>query len=75
MVNDNDFVSALKRVDAETSDYYVLGYYSSNPDPTQRRRVIEIKVNKKDSEGNNLEVQYRREYTLKPMAAPAKTKG
>ena len=33
VVNQNDFVKALKRIDAETSDYYVLGYYSSNPDP------------------------------------------
>ena len=34
IVNENDFASAFKRIDAETSDYYVLGYYSSNPDPT-----------------------------------------
>src|SRR5260221_12212388 len=27
-VNHNDFSKALKRIDAETSDYYVLGYYS-----------------------------------------------
>ena len=35
VVNQNDFDKALKRIDAETSDYYVLGYYSKNPDPTQ----------------------------------------
>ena len=63
---------ALKRIDAETSDYYVLGYYSTNPDPTQRRRQIEIRLKKKDPEGNNLEVIYRREYTLKPSAARGK---
>ena len=72
VVNTNDFSKALKRIDAETSDYYVLGYYSTNPDPTQRRRVIEIKVNKKDADGNNLEVMYRREYTLKPLPAATK---
>jgi hypothetical protein len=33
VVNQNDFDKALKRIDAESSDYYVLGYYSSNPDP------------------------------------------
>jgi VWFA-related protein len=33
VVNDNDFATAFKRIDAETSDYYVIGYYSSNPDP------------------------------------------
>ena len=34
----NDFDKALKRIDVETSDNYVLGYYSSNPDPLKRRR-------------------------------------
>ncbi len=65
-VNQNDFVKALKRIDAETSDYYVLGYYSSNPDPTQRRRRVEIKVNRP-----NAELRYRTEYTLRPTKAPA----
>lgn len=40
----NDFTAALKRIDAETSDYCIVGYYSSNTDPTRRRRSIEIKV-------------------------------
>ena len=31
VVNQNDFDKALKRIDTETSDYYVLGYYSNNP--------------------------------------------
>ena len=44
VVNMNDFDKALKRIDADSSDYYVLGYYSSNPDPTQRRRKIEVRV-------------------------------
>jgi VWFA-related protein len=44
VVNQNDFDKALKRIDAETSDYYVLGYYSSNPDPTRRTRRLEVKV-------------------------------
>jgi hypothetical protein len=59
-------MKSLKRIDAETSDYYVLGYYSSNPDPTQRRRRVEVKVNRP-----NLELRYRTEYTLKPTKAPA----
>ena len=42
VVNQNDFSRALKRIDAETSDYYVLGYYSKNPDITKRRRQIEV---------------------------------
>ena len=59
-------MKALKRIDAETSDYYVLGYYSSNPDPTMRKRKVEIKVNRP-----SLDLRYRTEYTLKPTKAPA----
>ena len=44
VVNQNDFEKALKRIDAETSDYYMLGYYSTNPDPTRRTRQIEVKT-------------------------------
>jgi hypothetical protein len=40
IVNTNRFTKALQQIDAETSDYYVLGYHSTNPDPTQRRRKI-----------------------------------
>lgn len=68
-INQNDFMKALKRIDAETSDYYVVGYYSSNPDPTQRKRKVEVKVNRP-----NLELRYRTEYTLKPTKAPAANK-
>jgi VWFA-related protein len=65
-INSNDFIKALKRIDAETSDYYVLGYYSSNPDPTQRRRQVEIKVKRPSAE-----LRYQPTYTLKPTKAPA----
>jgi VWFA-related protein len=64
-INQNDFTKALKRIDAETSDYYVIGYYSSNPDPLKRRRRVEVKVNRP-----NVELRYRTEYTLKPTKAP-----
>ena len=64
-INQNDFRKALARIDAETSDYYVLGYYSSNPDPTIRKRKIEVKVNRPTAE-----LRYRTEYTLKPTKAP-----
>jgi VWFA-related protein len=74
VVNTNDFDKALKRIDAETSDYYVLGYYSSNPDPTQRRRLVEVRVKKPDSAGSSLDLAYRHEYTLKPMPTAAKPK-
>jgi len=60
VVNQNDFSKALKRIDAETSDYYVLGYISKNPDPTRRRRQIEVKVTRKGAT-----VWFRKEYVLK----------
>jgi VWFA-related protein len=65
IVNENDFVSALKRIDAETSDYYILGYYSSNPDPAKRVRQIEVKVDRPD-----ITVSARRAYSLKSQGTP-----
>src|SRR5579864_2864708 len=61
VVNQNDFSKALKRIDAETSDYYVLGYYSSNPDPTRKRRAIQIKVTRP----GKFELNYIPGYTLR----------
>jgi VWFA-related protein len=69
-VNQNDFDKALKRIDAETSDYYVIGYYSNNPDPRKRNRSIEVKVTRPD-----LNVMHRKAYTLKAQSGgtnPAK---
>jgi VWFA-related protein len=61
VVNQNDFDKALKRIDNETSDYYVLGYYSSNPDPTKRHRRIEIKAKRE-----GVSVWARSSYSIKP---------
>jgi VWFA-related protein len=69
VVNQNDFGRALKRIDAETSDYYVLGYYSKNPDQTRRRRQITVKVNRP-----GVSVWARKEYVLKPPPAPVSSK-
>ena len=33
VINDNRYDGALARIDAETSDYYILGYSPSNTDP------------------------------------------
>ena len=44
VVNDNEFDGALKRIDAETSDYYILGYYASNPDLNHRNRSVAVKA-------------------------------
>ncbi len=48
VINQNDFTKALQKIDAETSDYYILGYYSKNPDPTKRWRTIEVKITRPD---------------------------
>ncbi len=73
IVDTNDFAGALKRVDAETSDYYVLGFYSSNADASKRTRTLEVKVNRP-----NVSVSSRRAYSLKsdgtPPAPPPKKK-
>jgi VWFA-related protein len=65
VVNDNDFATAFKRIDAETSDYYVIGYYSSNPDPKKRVRQIEVKVDRP-----NVNVMARTAYSLKTPGTP-----
>jgi VWFA-related protein len=62
MINSNDFVKGLKRIDAETSDYYVVGYYSNNPDPLKKRRKIEVKI----ANRKGLNVFHRSEYRLRP---------
>ena len=61
-VNQNDFDKALKRIDAETSDYYVVGYYSNNPDPRKKNRSIDVKVTRE-----GLNVMARKSYTLKSL--------
>jgi VWFA-related protein len=60
VVNQNDFDKALKRIDAETSDYYMLGYYSSNPDPLKRTRQIDVKIKRKD-----VDVWSRKSYSIR----------
>ena len=68
VINQNDFDKALKRIDAETSDYYVLGFYSSNPDPLRRTRRIEV-VTKRDG----VKVWSRTSYSLRPTPADTAT--
>jgi VWFA-related protein len=61
VVNSNDFDRNLKRIDAETSDYYILGFYSSNPDPLRRNRRMEVKATRPDVDT----VWSRKGYSLK----------
>lgn len=65
VVNVNDFASEFKRIDAETSDYYVLGFYSTNPDLTKRVREIEVTVDRP-----NVTVASRRAYSVKTPGKP-----
>jgi VWFA-related protein len=62
VVNQNDFKKALQEIDNATSDYYILGYYSSNPDPLRKKRSIEVRVTRP---GVHL-APYRQVYTLQP---------
>ena len=70
VVNTNDFATELKRIDAETSDYYVLGFYSSNPDVMKRTRTLEVKVNRP-----NITTASRRAYSLKTEGTPTPPPG
>ena len=64
VLNENHFGPALKRIDAETSDYYVLGFYSSNPDPQRRVRRIKVDVKRPD-----LDVWSRQVYSIRTDSA------
>jgi VWFA-related protein len=63
IVNTNGFQQGLKRIDNETSDYYVLGYYSKNADPLRRTRQIEVRVTRP-----GLTVRARTSYSLRPSS-------
>jgi VWFA-related protein len=65
VVNTNDFATDLRRIDAETSDYYIIGFYSTNPDPMKRTRLLDVKVDRP-----NVTVASRREYSLKAQGKP-----
>ncbi len=69
VVNDNDFAAAFKRIDAETSDYYLIGYYSTNADPSRRVRDIEVKVNRP-----GVTVAARQGYSLRTPGQPPRPK-
>jgi len=56
----NDYTKGLMRIDNEMSDYYLLGYVSSNPDPLKVVRRIEIRVKRE-----GLKLDYNPTYTIK----------
>jgi len=66
-VGTNDYLKALKRIDNDTSDYYLVGYYSSNPDLLKKRRTIEIRVKPTPKRrAAAFQLSYTTSYTLKP---------
>jgi VWFA-related protein len=76
IVNVNDFASEFKRIDAETSDYYIIGYTSTNPDPLKRVRQLQVTTSR-----SGVTVAARQSYSLKtpgtpprPVPPPAKKK-
>lgn len=56
----NDFKRGLEAVDNDTSDYYMIGYESGNPNPTPIRRRIEIKIARPGAKAI-----YKDSYTIK----------
>ena len=65
VVNVNDFPAEFKRIDAETSDYYIIGFSSTNPDPLKRVRQLEVTVRRPD-----VTMAARRAYSLKTPGTP-----
>jgi VWFA-related protein len=59
--NTNDFTSGLKKIDEAMSDYYLIGYTSSNADQTKLRRTISVRVNRPGVTVSG----FRTEYTIK----------
>jgi VWFA-related protein len=64
VVNQNDFDKGLRRIDAETSDYYLLGFVSSNPDRLRRTRKLQVRA------PGGLTVGFPSEYSLRPSSRP-----
>ncbi len=59
MVNRNDFDDVFREIDAETSDYYILGFALTNPEPTVRTRRLLVRVRGR----GRVDVQHRTHYT------------
>jgi VWFA-related protein len=57
--NTNDYLKGLERINNETSDYYTIGYNSTNPDPFKFVRKVEVRSKKL-----GLTLDYLHEYTL-----------
>ena len=70
VVNRNTFREAFTEIDAETSDYYVLGFYSTNPDETRRTRRLRVEVARDDADVRS-RTHYMLPFPEAPPVAPA----
>lgn len=59
MINRNDFDDVFREIDAETSDYYILGFALTNPGSTVRTRRLLVRVRGRGA----VDVQHRTHYT------------
>jgi len=59
--NTNDFTRGLQKIDEAMSDYYLIGYTSSNADQSKLRRTISVRVNRPGVAVSG----FRTEYTIK----------
>jgi len=59
--NTNSVIPGLKRIDSETSDYYMLAYNTNNPDPNKVQRFIKIEVTRPGVD----DLIYKSDYKLK----------
>ena len=65
IVNRNSFVAGLREIDAETSDYYVVGFNTNRPEVgANLTRRLRIEVNRDDAE-----VRARDSYTFDRVVA------
>ena len=58
MFDDNDLSAAIARLTREAANYYVLGYYSTHPQPDGRIRRVRISL----AGDRSADVTYRRAY-------------
>ena len=57
----NDFRKELQKIDNDMSDYYMVGYVSTNPDPLKVVRKIEIRVKRAGAQ----KPIYKESYTIR----------
>jgi VWFA-related protein len=57
----NDFLRGLRKIDDATSDYYLIGYTSSNADQKQVLRKIDVRVTRPGVSASG----FKREYTIR----------